>query len=261
MSEGWLGELWRYRELLYFLAWRDVKVRYKQAVFGAAWAVAQPLFTMAIFTLFFGRLAGVPSGSMPYPLFSFCGLVAWMYFSSTLTQAGNSLVSNSSLLTKVYFPRALLPAATALGGILDLLVCLACLGAMMIYYKVHPSWALLLVPWVLLLMIVLVVGISMLLAALNVRFRDVKYVVPFMVQLWLFVTPIIYPISFLPQKYQQLVALNPMTGIVEALRACIVWDGSFDWSLLATSCVITLLVFIAGVAYFRKAEREFADVV
>jgi lipopolysaccharide transport system permease protein len=261
VSSGWLAELWRYRELLYFLAWRDVKVRYKQALFGAAWAVAQPLFTMAIFTLFFGRLAGVPSGNMPYPLFSFCGLVAWMYFSSTLTQAGNSLVSNSSLLTKVYFPRALLPAATALGGILDLLVCLACLGAMMIYYKVHPTWALLLVPWVLLLMIVLVVGMSMLLAALNVRFRDVKYVVPFMVQLWLFVTPIIYPISFLPQKYQQLVALNPMTGIVEALRACIVWDPGFDWSLIGTSGVITLLVFVAGVAYFRKAEREFADVV
>lgn len=258
---SWLSELYRYRELLYFFAWRDVKVRYKQATLGAAWAIMQPLFTMLVFTLFFGRFAGVPSGGVPYPLFSFCGLVAWMYFSSTLGQAGNSLISNSNLITKVYFPRVLLPAASALSGLLDLGVALVFLGGMMAYYGVVPGWHVVFAPFLLALMVLLVLGISMLLAALNVRFRDVKYVIPFALQLWLFVTPIIYPISFLPENYRVLVALNPMTGIVEGLRASLIGSDSFDLQLLACSAVETVILFALGTLYFRQAERDFADVV
>jgi len=261
MSGGWLRELYRYRELLFFLAWRDVKVRYKQAALGAAWAIIQPFFTMLVFTLFFGRLAGVPSAGVPYPLFSFCGLVAWMYFSSTLSQAGNSLVGNANLITKVYFPRILLPAAAALSNLLDLLVALVFLAGMMIYYRVAPGAMALFAPLLLALMLVLAMGISMLIAALNVRYRDVKYVVPFALQLWLFVTPIIYPTSFLPEKYRGLVALNPMTGIVEGLRASLLGSTAFDVRLILVSFAITLFVFVVGTAYFRKAEREFADVV
>jgi lipopolysaccharide transport system permease protein len=261
VNRAWLGELWRYRELLYFLAWRDVKVRYKQAALGAAWAVVQPFFTMLVFTLFFGRLAGIPSDGVPYPLFSFCGLVAWTYFASTLSQAGNSLVANSALITKVYFPRLLLPASAALSCLLDLAVALLFLAGMMIYYHVQPGRQLLFAPLLLLLMALLAMGVSMLLAALNVRFRDVKHVIPFMVQLWLFVTPIIYPTSFLPGRLRPLVALNPMTGIIEGLRACFLGHNALDWRLIATSATISLAVFVAGLLYFHSAERRFADVV
>lgn len=257
-----LDELWRYRELLYFLAWRDVKVRYKQAALGAAWAVLQPFITMLVFTLFFSRLAHVGSTGVPYPLFSFCGLVAWTYFSSTLSLAGNSLLANSTLITKVYFPRVLLPAAAAAGGLLDLVIALAVLGGMMVYYRTAPGWPwLIFAPVPIVEMVVLVIGASMLLAALNVRYRDVKYVIPFMIQLGLFVTPIIYPIDFLPPKYQTLAALNPMTGVVEGLRASILPNGSIDWHAQWVSAAVTLVVFIVGLVYFRKAEREFADVI
>src|SRR4029079_15892980 len=203
-----MAELLYYRELLFFFAWRDVKVRYKQAALGAAWAIIQPFLTMLTFTLFFGRFAGVPSDGIPYPVFSFCGLVAWTYFSSTLSQAGNSLVSNSNLITKVYFPRVLLPASTALSGLLDLLVATFVLGMMMIYYKMPVGWPILFAPLLIGIMVVLVLGLSLLLAALNVRYRDVKYVLPFAIQLGLFVTPIIYPISFVPERFRGLVALN-----------------------------------------------------
>jgi lipopolysaccharide transport system permease protein len=254
------GELWHYRELLYFLAWRDVKVRYKQAALGAAWAIVQPFFTMLVFTLFFGRLAGIPSDGVPYPLFSFCGLAAWSYFASTLNQAGNSLVVNSSLITKIYFPRVLLPASSAFSCLLDLAVALMFLAAMMIYYGLAPTWRLLYAPLLLLMMIALAMGISMLLAALNVRFRDVKHVIPFMIQLWLFVTPIIYPISFLPQRLRSLVAVNPMTGIVEGLRSAIL-GGDISWSLVGISAAISTAALVTGWVYFSKAERSFADVV
>jgi len=200
MNSEWFTDFWRYRELLYFLAWRDVKVRYKQAALGASWAVIQPLLTMVIFTLFFGRLAGVPSDGIPYPLFSFCALVPWTYFSTTLTQAGNSLISNSSLITKVYFPRALLPAATVLSGLVDFVMGAVFLAIMMIYYHVKPGWPLFLAPLFLGGMVVLAFSVSMILAAMNVRYRDVKYALPFIVQIWLFLTPIIYPVTFLTPK-------------------------------------------------------------
>lgn len=254
-------ELWKYRELLYFLAWRDVKVRYRQALLGVAWAVIQPLFAMIIFTLFFGRLAGMPSDGIPYPLFSFCALVPWTYFSSTLAQAGNSLLSNSNLITKVYFPRVLLPTASAVSGLLDFGVGSAFLAMMMVYYGARPGWTLLLFPLFLLLMMALVVGVSMLLAALNVRYRDVKYALPFVIQLWLFVTPIIYPATFVPARFQRLLALNPMCGIVEGFRSALFPQRPLDWTLVGISLAGTTLLFACGALYFRRTERSFADII
>lgn len=261
MRAGWLIELWKYRELLYFLAWRDVKVRYRQAVLGAAWAVIQPLFAMIIFTLFFGKLARMPSDGVPYPLFSFCALVPWTYFSTTLAQAGNSLLSNSNLITKVYFPRALLPTASALSGLLDFLVGSAFLAILMLYYRVRPGWPLLLYPLFVILMMILVIGVSMLLAALNVRYRDVKYALPFLIQLWLFITPIIYPATFVPPRFQTLLALNPMCGIVEGFRASLFPERQLDLSLVGISMAGTAVLFVAGALYFRNTERTFADII
>jgi lipopolysaccharide transport system permease protein len=257
----WVSEFWHYRELLYFLAWREVKLRYKQAALGAAWAIIQPLFSMIIFTLFFGRLAGVPSDGIPYPLFSFCALVPWTYFSGTLTLAGNSLVSNANLVTKVYFPRVLLPAATVISGMLDFAIGSVFLVLMMIYYHVRPGWQLVFAPLFLLSMMLLALGISMFLAAFNVRYRDVKYALPFIVQIWLFVTPIIYPVSYLPVKYQKILALNPMVGVVEGLRACLFSARRMPWKLAGISWSVTLVLLIAGAFYFRKTERSFADIV
>ncbi|MBS0581164.1 MAG: ABC transporter permease [Proteobacteria bacterium] len=254
------SEVWRSREILYFLAWRDVKVRYKQAALGVGWAVIQPLFTMITFTLFFGKLAGIPSSGVPYPLFSYSALLLWTYFSVTLSQVGNSLVANSNLITKIYFPRMLLPAAAALGGILDLLVGSVLLIGMMFYYHVTPGWSLLLTPLFVGQTVLLVMGTGMLLASLNVRYRDVKYTIPFIVQIGLFVTPIIYPVTFIPKKYTTLLALNPLTGIVEGFRACL-FGGTIDWSIVGLSWVVTLFFLALGGLHFSRTERVFADIV
>src|SRR5215475_403737 len=235
----WITEIWRSREILYFLAWRDVKVRYKQAALGIAWAVLQPLFTMITFALVFGRLARIPSNGVPYPLFSYSALVLWTYFAIPLSQVSNSLVANASLMTKIYFPRVLLPAAGAVAGLLDLAVSSLLLVAMLVYYHVSPRWTMLLTPLFVAQTVLLVMGIGMLLAALNVRFRDIKYTIPFLTQLGLFVTPIIYPVTFLPAKYQGLLALNPMTGIIQGFRACL-FGTAIDWYSLGVSWVITL---------------------
>ena len=261
MRFQWVSEFWHYRELLYFLAWREVKVRYKQAALGAAWAIIQPLFTMIIFTLFFGRLAGLPSEDIPYPLFSFCALVPWTYFAGTLGLAGNSLVSNANLVTKVYFPRVLLPAATVISGMLDFLIGSLFLVLMMFYYHVKPGWSLVFVPMFVLNMMLLALGISMLLAAFNVRYRDVKYALPFIIQIWLFVTPIIYPVTFLPARYQKVLAFNPMAGIVEGLRACLFSTHPMPWKLVGISWSVTVVLLIVGAVYFRKTEKTFADIV
>lgn len=257
----WLSEIWRSREILYFLAWRDVKVRYKQAVLGVAWAVLQPLFTMVIFTFFFGRLAAIPSDGVPYPLFSYSALLLWTYFSVTLSQVGNSLISNSSLITKIYFPRVLLPGAAALGGLLDLLVSSLFLVAMMIYYRAAPHWTILLTPLFVAETVLLVMGAGMLLAALNVRFRDVKYTIPFLTQIGLFVTPVIYPVNFLPHRYQWLLVLNPMAGVIEGFRGCLLGVGTINWELVAASWAVTLLLLLIGGLHFRSTERIFADIV
>jgi lipopolysaccharide transport system permease protein len=256
-----LVELWRGRELMYFLAWRDVKVRYKQAVVGIAWAIIQPLFAMLLFTFFFGRLAKVPSGGVPYPLFSYSGLVLWTYFGTTISQAGNSLVGNSTLITKVYFPRLLLPTASALASLLDLAIGLVFLVGMLVYYRVYTGWSLLFAPLFVAQMVIFALGASMLLAAMNVRYRDIKHAIPFGLQLMMFVSPIIYPIDFLPKQFRGIAALNPMAGVVEGFRASILPGYPLDWHLFVTSVVVTALIFVWGAAYFIRTEAVFADIV
>jgi lipopolysaccharide transport system permease protein len=254
-------EFWRYRELLYFFAWRDIKVRYRQAVLGAAWAVIQPLLNMVVFAFIFGRLAHMPSNGIPYPLFSYCALVPWTYFSGTLGIASNSLTGNTSLLTKVYFPRILLPAGTVLAGLLDFGIATVLLIAMMFYYHVKASWLMLLSPLAILLMIVLTLGTGMLMAAMSVKYRDIKYVLPFVIQLMLFATPIIYPSSVVPERFRPFLALNPVWGMVDCFRACLLPNQPFDFKLIGISIGVTLLVFVAGLYYFRKSEKTFADII
>ena len=261
MNEKWLSELWRYRELVYFLAWRDVKVRYKQAVLGGAWAILQPLLNMVVFTVVFGRLAGIPSDGIPYPLFSFCALVLWTYFSSVVAQAGASLVGNANLITKVYFPRVALPASCAVSSLVDFAIGLVFLILLMVYYRIQPGWALLWAPVFLAALLLLTMGVSLILAALNVRFRDIKYTIPFLLQLGLFVTPVIYPMTFVDKRFQALAALNPLSGIVEGFRACLFSSRQLDLSLTAISLTLTVIVFAVGLLYFRRTERSFADVI
>jgi len=261
MNNHTIGELWRYRELLYFLAWRDVKVRYRQAALGVAWAVFQPLLTMVIFTVFFGRMAHMPSDGLPYPLFSYCGLVPWMYFSGVLAMAGNSLISNSTLITKVYFPRLLLPTSVAVAGLLDFGMSAGFLVIMMFYYRVPPRWLLLTTPFWIAMLVMVTTGISMLVAAVNVKYRDVKYLLPFGIQILLFATPIIYPVTLVPQRYRYLLALNPCWGMIDGFRASIFPGRPIDLGIVGVSVTVGVGLFVAGVYYFRKAERSFADVI
>ena len=261
MTSDFISELWRYRELLYFFAWREIKVRYRQAAFGVAWAVIQPLFSMIIFTLLFGKLARMPSDGIPYPIFCYSALVPWTYFSTVLGLASNSLVNNEPLLTKVYFPRVLLPAGTALAGLVDLVVGSLLLVGLMFYYHVRTSWALLLSPLVVLVTMLVTIGVSMVLAAANVRYRDVRHAVPFLIQIWMFATPIIYPASMVPQAVRPILALNPCWGMVSAFRACLFPGVSFDFKLLGTSIGVAITVFLGGTYYFYKAEKSFADVI
>jgi lipopolysaccharide transport system permease protein len=261
MKANWLAELWRYRELAYFFAWRDVKVRYKQAALGAAWAVLQPLLTMVLFTLFFGRLARIPSDGIPYPLFSYSALLLWTYFAAVLGQGGQSLVANSNLITKVYFPRLALPASVALSGLLDFAIGMGFLVILMAYYGMHPGWPLLLAPLFLVGLVLFTLGASMFLASLSVRYRDMKYAAPFLIQMWLFLTPVIYPTSMLPQRLQPLMAINPLAGIVEGFRACLFSERLPDPVLTSISLTMSVAVFVFGLSYFRKTERAFADVI
>jgi lipopolysaccharide transport system permease protein len=256
-----IAEFWRYRELLYFFAWRDIKVRYRQAVLGAAWAVIQPLFNMLVFAFIFGRLAHMPSNGVPYPIFSYCALVPWTYFSGVLTLASNSLTNNTSLITKVYFPRVLLPAGTALAGLLDLGIAMLLLVGMMFYYHVKLSWLVLLTPLSLLLMIVLTTGASLWVAALSVKYRDIKYVLPFAIQLLLFASPIIYPSSQVPERLRPFMALNPVWGMVDSFRACLLPNQPFDFKLIGISVATSIAIFAAGLYYFRKSEKTFADII
>jgi lipopolysaccharide transport system permease protein len=254
-------ELWRYRELLYFFAWRDIKVRYRQAVLGAAWAVIQPLFNMLVFAFIFGRLAHMPSNGVPYPIFSYCALVPWTYFAGVLTLASNSLTNNTSLITKVYFPRVLLPAGTALAGLLDLGIAMLLLVGMMFYYHVKLTWLVLLSPLALLLMIVLTTGASLWVAALSVKYRDIKYVLPFAIQLLLFASPIIYPSSQVPERLRPFMALNPVWGMVDSFRVCLLPNQPFDFKLIGISVAASLAIFATGLYYFRKSEKSFADII
>jgi lipopolysaccharide transport system permease protein len=263
-KKGWVGidfkELWRYRELLYFLTWRDIKIRYKQTLLGAMWAIIQPTLTMLIFTLFFGRLAKMPSDGIPYPIFVYTGLLPWTYFANALTSASNSLVGNARLVTKVYFPRLMIPMGAAIAGLLDLVIGGSVLGILMVYYSVIPPAAVLLFPPLVFFTFLLAVGVGLWLSALNVQFRDVKYVIPFAVQIWLFCTPVIYPTSML-KRYEWVMNLNPMGGLIKAYRACVLGHMPLDWPALAVSGGLTIAIFLGGTFYFRRMERTFADVV
>jgi lipopolysaccharide transport system permease protein len=258
---SFLVELWAYRELFYFLAWRDIKVRYKQTALGVLWAIIQPLVTMIIFTLLFGRLAKLPSDGTPHPVFYLSALLPWTYFSSMLASTGNSLVGNAPLLTKVYFPRIILPAAAAFSGIVDLGIGSLLLFGLMGYYRIAPTWNLLLWLAAVFPLVLFTLGVGMSLSALNVKYRDVKYAIPFVIQLWLFVTPIIYPASIIPERYRFLLALNPMTGIVALFRHALVPSNPLDWTMVGTSSALVVTAFLAAIWYFRKAEREFSDIV
>jgi lipopolysaccharide transport system permease protein len=255
-----LKSLWDYRELLYFLAWRDVKVRYKQTVLGAAWAVIQPLFAMIVFSIFFGRLAGLPSDGIPYPLFAYAALLPWTFFSNAVTNSGNSLVGSVNLITKVYFPRMIIPAAAVIAGMIDLMIALGILIALMIYYRVGMTWNLLMAPALVVLTALLAVAVGMWASALNVKYRDVRYALPFAVQLAMFVTPIIYPVSVVPERLRWALNLNPLTGIIEGYRAAF-FGRPFDWDSLAISAAITFSLLVYAAYYFKRVERTFADVI
>ena len=261
MARELLREVLEYRELLFFLTWRDVKVRYKQTVLGAAWAVIQPLFAMLVFTVLFGRLVEIPTGDVPYPVFSYVALVPWTYFSSAVISAGNSFVNNTDLITKVYFPRLIIPASAVLGCLVDFVIASALMWVLLAAYGIPPSIGLLVWPLSVGLLVLLALGSGMFLAALNVTYRDIKYALPFAIQMLLFVTPVIYPTSIVPERYRPLLALNPLAGIIEACRASVLPSQPIDWGQLGVSAVVTLLILALGTAYFRRTERSFADVI
>ena len=264
-SRGWrslgFAELWEYRELLYFLTWRDIKVRYKQTALGASWAIIQPFMTMVVFSLFFGRLARIPSDGVPYPLWSFTALVPWSFFAQGLTMSASSLVLSQNLIRKVYFPRLTIPIATVMAGVIDLAVAFVVLVAMMIYYGASPGLRIVWIAPLFLLALVTSLGVGLWLAALNVRYRDVRYAVPFLVQFWLFATPIAYPSSLLPEPWRTVLALNPMTGVTEGFRWALLGTASAPGPMLLVSSVAALLILAGGAMYFRRMEREFADLV
>jgi len=264
-TSGWvplnLRDLWEYRELLYFLTWRDIKVRYKQTILGVAWAVIQPLFLMLIFTIFFGRLAKIPSDGLPYPIFAFTALLPWQLFSRALTDASTSLVVNERLITKVYFPRLLVPASAVLASLVDFAIALILLAGMMIYYGIVPTGAIWTLPLFILLALMTALGIGFWLSALDATYRDVRYTLPFLTQLWLFATPVVYPASMVPDKWRLLYGLNPMAGVVEGFRWALLGKGGGPDPLLAVSAIAVLVTFVGGLYYFSRMEETLADVV
>ena len=264
-SRGWvairLDELWEYRELLYFLVWRDIKVRYKQTVLGAVWAIIQPFFTMVVFSLFFGRLAKVPSDGIPYPIFSYAGLLPWTFFANSLAMSSSSVVGSALLISKVYFPRLVVPLSSVLAGLLDLAIAFVLLVAMMLYYGMAPTAAIVWLPAFVLLALVTALGVGLWLSALNVQYRDIRYAVPFLTQFWMFASPVAYPSSLLPEPWRTLYGLNPMVGVLDGFRWALLDTSSAPGPMLAVSVVVAIAVFISGAFYFRRMEAAFADVV
>jgi lipopolysaccharide transport system permease protein len=254
-----LRDLWVSRELFFFLTWRDVKVRYKQTLLGAAWAILQPVCSMIIFTLIFGRLAGIPTDGIPYPIFAYAGLLPWLFFSNAVTNSGNSLVGSSHLITKVYFPRMLIPGAAVAAGLVEFGIAFTVLVGLMIYYRIGMTMNLLMLPVLVLMTTLLAVGVGMWMSALNVKYRDVRFALPFLIQLWFFSSPIIYPASFL-KKWQTLLILNPMAGIIEGFRSAL-FGRPFNWTALLVSALVTLIVLVYSAYSFRRMEKSFADVI
>jgi lipopolysaccharide transport system permease protein len=256
-----LKELWTYRELLYFLIWRDVKIRYKQTAIGAAWAILQPLLTMLIFTFVFRRIANIPSDGIPYALFAFTALLPWNYFSGALSRCSASIVDQSNLISKVYFPRLIVPIAATVSGIVDFAIAFVILIAMMAWYGIGPSWQMLTLPGFLLLASICALSLGLWLSALNVRYRDVGHAVPFLVQVWMFSSPIAYPVSLVPENWRLLYSLNPLVGVIEGFRWALLGKESPDFGLMAISAATVLVLLVGGVLYFKKMERSFADVI
>jgi lipopolysaccharide transport system permease protein len=264
-SRGWvslqLTDLWEYRELLYFFVWRDIKIRYKQTALGAAWAVIQPLFTMLIFSLFFGRLAKIPSEGIPYPVFAYAALVPWTFFAQGLSLSADSLVGNANLIKKVYFPRLAMPISTVTAGLVDFAISFSVLLLLMVHYHVHPTRNLVWLPFLLVLSFITALGAGLWLSSMNVRFRDVRYAVPFLIQFWMFATPIAYPSSLLHGYWLQLYALNPMVGVVEGFRWALLGTNTRPGLMIFASALAALVVLVGGMFYFRRMEKTFADVV
>ena len=261
MKNEWLKDVWRYRELFYFLVWRNIKVRYKQTLLGASWSIIQPFFMMVVFTLFFGKLAKMPSDGVPYPIFSYAALLPWTYFSQSLNQTGNSLVASQNLITKIYFPRMIIPGSFALSGLVDFGLASVILFGMMLYYQIPLSWGMVLLPLLVIPLLLLVLGVGMVFSSLNVKYRDIRHALPFIVQIWLFMTPVIYPTSIIPEGLKAFIAVNPTVGLIEAFRGAILPTREVDWPLFGVSAAVTLLIFVIGIIYFRKTEKEFADII
>lgn len=263
---GWsainLADLWRYRELIYFMTWRDLKVRYKQTLLGASWAILRPFLTMVVFSIFFGRLAQVPSDNIPYPIFAYTALLPWELFATALNVASRSLVQNSNMITKIYFPRVILPLSSILAGLADFAVAFLVLLGMMVYYGFAPTGALWSLPLFILLAMISSLGVGLWLSAMNVQYRDIGYVTPFLVQFWMYITPIAYPASLVPEKWRLIYALNPMTGVVEGFRWAILGSAkSAPGPMMIVSTTISIVMLVTGMFYFRRMERQFADMV
>jgi lipopolysaccharide transport system permease protein len=264
-SQGWwefpFSELWDYRELLYFIVWRDIKIRYKQTAIGAAWAVLQPFLTMLVFSLFFGKLAHVPSEGMPYPIFYYSALLPWMYFAAALQNATSAIVENQKVITKVYFPRVALPLAAVLASLVDFAISFLMFLVLMIYYGVHPTAAIVWFPAFLLLAILTALGVGLWLSALNAIYRDVRYVMPFLIQFWMFASPVAYPSSLVPEKWRWVYGLNPMAGVIEGFRWSLAGHGNAPGAMVFVSAAVVVLVLLGGLAYFQHMETTVADVV
>lgn len=264
-SKGWislnLDELWEYRELLYFLTWRNIKVRYKQTILGAAWAIIQPLFTMVVFSIFFGKLAKVPSDGIPYPIFAYAALVPWMFFANGLNQSSDSLVGSADLIKKVYFPRLIVPISSVISGVIDFVLAFVVLVGMMLFYGIYPTANSIWLPFLLLLAFVTSLGVGLWLSALNVQFRDVRHTVPFLTQFWLFATPIAYPSSLLSEPWHTLFGINPMVGVVEGFRWALLGTETAPGPIIIVSSLVALVLLVGGVFFFRRMEKTFADVV
>lgn len=264
-SRGWVpirfDELWAYRELIYFLVWRDIKIRYKQTILGGAWAIIQPFFTMVVFSVFFGKLAQMPSDGVPYSIFAYAALVPWTFFANGLAGSSNSLVGSANLIKKVYFPRLAVPISSIIAGVVDFALSFVVLLVMMVYFGLAPTWKIVWLPFYLLLTVVTSLGVGVWLSALNVEYRDVHHAVPFVIQLWFFASPIAYPSSLLSEPWRTIYGLNPMAGVVEGFRWALLDTGSAPGAIVAVSSLAALAVLVSGVFYFRRVEKTFADLV
>lgn len=264
-SKGWLRldlrPLWEYRELLYFLVWRDIKVRYKQTAIGAAWAICQPLLTMMIFAVIFGRFAKIPSDNVPYPIFAFAGLLPWTYFSQSIARSGASLVADANLIRKIYFPRLIIPTSAVIAPLVDFVLGFLILLVMMAWYRITPKWATATLPLFMCLAVCAALGVSLWLSALNVRYRDVGHAIPFLVQFWMYASPIVYPLSLIPERWRFLYSLNPIVAVIEGFRWGLLGKESPEFGVIAIGATVAFLLFVSGLAFFKRMERVFADIV